>query len=111
MATIWVVHSQAKTCGRAIVEDTDRISVEADNFGKAVDQVCDSVEATTAARRVGPAKAWQVGGHDMEGVGQKRDEFTEHKAGTGETMKQQHFFQRPTNPPPNRKSSSLRLLS
>ena len=76
---------------RAVVEHIDGVAVEADDLGEAVDRVRDPVERGALIRHIGVAEARQVGGDDMDAVGEQRDEVAEHVAGGREAMQQQQL--------------------
>ena len=94
-----MLHREPEAGRRAVVEDIDGVAIEADDLGEAVDRLRDPVEGMAAARHVGVAEARQVGGDDVEAIGQKRDEVAEHVAGAREAVQQQQLRRvRPRRP-------------
>ena len=89
---------------RAIIEDIDRIAVEADDFGEAVDHVRDLVEACSRAPACPIAEAGQVGRDDVEAIGQKRDQIAEHVARARKAMQQQQLRRIRRSRPRDRRS-------
>lgn len=88
-----------ETSRRAVIENVDRETVEADHFGEAFDHAREIVERVTEAfarRHVGLAEAGKVGRHDMKPVRQQRDEVTKHVACAGEAVQQQEFWRSDT---------------
>ena len=76
---------------RAIVEDIDRKTLQADHFRKAVDDAGDAVERVgevAPRRHIRLAEARQVGRDDVEAIGEQRDEIPEHVARAREAVKQ-----------------------
>jgi hypothetical protein len=77
---------------RAVVEDVDREALQTDHFGEAVNDAGDVIECVrelAPRRHLRLAETWQVGGDDVEAIGQERDEIAEHVARAGEAVKQQ----------------------
>ena len=89
---VGMLHREPEAGRRAIVEDIDGIAIEADDFGETVDR-CPRAGRSVwrAARHVGLAEARQVGGDDMEAIGQQRDEIAEHVTGARKAMEQQQL--------------------
>src|SRR6516162_7316148 len=86
-----MLHCNPEAGRRAVIEDVDGIAIEADDLGETVDRSRDLIEAMAAARHVGVAEARQVGGNDVEAIGQERDEVAEHVAGAREAVQQQQL--------------------
>ena len=72
-----MLHCQAETGWRAIVEDIDGVAIEADDLGEAVDRVRNAVEAVDRGI-VRLAEARKVGRDDVVTIGKQRDQITEH---------------------------------
>src|SRR5271166_402751 len=55
-----MLHRQAETGRRTVIEDIDGVAIETDHFGETIDDVSDPIEAMAAVGPVGIAKARQV---------------------------------------------------
>lgn len=86
-----MLHGEPESGRRTVVEDIDRIAIETDDFGEAIDRLGDLVEGAAAARHFGLPKPRQVGSDHVEAIDQKRDQIAKHMAGTRKTMKQQQL--------------------
>jgi hypothetical protein len=79
---------------RTVVKDIDREAVEADDLGKAVDHVRNTVERVTEflpRRHIGLAEAGKVRRDDMKSISNERDQVTEHVARAREAVQQQEL--------------------
>ncbi|EGX99514.1 hypothetical protein AZA_38179 [Nitrospirillum viridazoti Y2] len=83
---------QAVAGGGTVVEDVDRVTRQVQGVGEALHHLGQGIEGVIelAARgRLGETEAGQIRRHDVEAVGQQRDQITEHVGGTGEAVQQQ----------------------
>src|SRR5262249_28434893 len=89
---LWIFCRHSKTCRRTVVEYVDRKTVEADNFGKAIDYARNMVERIVelvAARHVRLAKPGKIRRDNMKFPREPRDEGTEHMTRARKSVKQQ----------------------
>jgi len=78
----------------AVVEHVNRETVEADDFGKALDDIGEGVERIgkpVPRRHVRLAEAWQVRRDDVEAIRQERDQIAKHVAGARKAVEQQQL--------------------
>src|SRR5215813_8963980 len=86
-----VLHREAETSRRAIVEDIDGEAVKSDHFSEAVNSLRDVVEGVAELapfRHVRLAKPGQIGRNHMKSVGELRNEIAEHVACSWKAVQQ-----------------------
>src|SRR5262249_8026077 len=86
-----MLHGETEAYGSAVVEDVDRVAIEADHLGEAVDHLSHPVEAMTASWHLGISEARQVRSDEVEAIAQKRDQVPKHVAGGRKAMQQQEL--------------------
>ena len=89
-----VPHRDAEARRRAVVEDVERESVEADELGEAPHdpgEIVERVAECVPRRHRRAAEPREIGRDDVKAVGQARDEVSEHVARAGKAMKQQQL--------------------
>ena len=78
----------------AVVEHVNREAVEADDFGKALDDIGEVVERIVELvprRHVRLTEARQVRRDDMEAIHQERDQIAKHVTGARKAMEQEQL--------------------
>src|SRR5262249_4692724 len=82
---------EAETDRRAIVEDVDRISIQADRLRELIDdlgEVIKGIGELFAIGRLREAEAGQIGCDDVIALGENRDKVAKHVRGSGKSVQE-----------------------